>query len=88
MPCFGKFRADVYAGTQSMRRATVVVSAKSHDFDADGNEKQFDYHRLMKIIVASGFKGIVAIEYEGSRLAPVEGVKATQQLLKRALAAV
>jgi hypothetical protein len=37
----------------------------------------------MKTVVDSGFNGIVAIEYEGKKLAPVEGVKATQKLLQR-----
>jgi len=86
MPDFGKFRGDVYAGTEAMMPHSVVVSAKSHDFDKQGDEKRFDYDRLMKIVVESGFEGIVAIEYEGSRLSPVEGVTATQKLLQRALA--
>ena len=58
------------------------------DFDADGNEEKFDYSRLIGDIKASGFKGIIAIEYEGSKLAPVEGVKATQKLLQQCLADV
>ena len=36
----------------------------------------------MQSVKDSGFHGIVAIEYEGSKLPPVEG-SATQKLLQR-----
>jgi len=84
MPDFGKMvGADPYGGTAAMMPYTDCVSAKSHDFDKDGNSTNFDYARLMKTINDAGFKGIVAIEYEGHKLGPVEGVKATQKLLQR-----
>lgn len=84
MPDFGKMKDhDPYGGTKVMMPYTDSVSAKSHDFDEKGNSTDFDYARLMKIINEAGFKGIVAIEYEGKKLGPVEGVKATQKLLQR-----
>ncbi len=84
MPDFGKMKDhDPYGGTKAMMPYTEVVSAKSHDFDAEGNEINFDYARLMKTVVDSGFNGIVAIEYEGKVTPPVEGVRATQKLLER-----
>lgn len=86
MPDFGKFSGHVVEYTKAMMPYTAVVSAKSHNFDEQGNEKGFDYHALMKVIKDAKFKGIVAIEYEGSKLGPVEGVKATQALIKKAWA--
>jgi sugar phosphate isomerase/epimerase len=84
MPDFGKFGPhDLYEGTEAMMPWTKVVSAKSHAFDEQGNESRYDYGRLMKIIVDSGFNGIVAIEYEGQELSEVKGVKATQRLLMK-----
>ena len=84
MPDFGKLKDhDPYGGTQAMMPYTESVSAKSHDFDEKGNSIDFDYARLMKTVKEAGFKGIVAIEYEGKKLGPVEGVKATQKLLQR-----
>lgn len=84
MPDFGKMiHDDPYGGTVAMMPYSDSVSAKSHDFDEDGNEKHLDYPRLMKIINEAGYTGIVAIEYEGEKLGPVEGVKATQKLLER-----
>ena len=86
MPDFGKMKNDdPYGGTEAMMPWSDGVSAKSHDFDQDGNEVGFDYVRLMKTVVDSGFTGIVSIEYEGKELPPVEGVRATQKLLERLL---
>jgi len=60
-----------------------AVSAKSHDFDADGNETKTDYRRMLKIVVEAGYHGYVGIEYEGSRLGEAEGIRATKRLLER-----
>jgi sugar phosphate isomerase/epimerase len=59
------------------------VSAKSHEFDADGNETEKDFLRMMKIVKEAGFKGYVGIEYEGSSLSEDEGIKATKALLEK-----
>jgi L-ribulose-5-phosphate 3-epimerase len=67
---------------------SAVISAKTHEFDAAGNQVEFDYFRLMKIIATAGFKGIVAIEWEGKKLDPVAGVHASKRLIERALAAL
>lgn len=84
MPDFGKMKNDdPYGGTVAMMPFSDCVSAKSHNFDDSGYEVDFDYPRLMKSIHDAGFTGIVAIEYEGQKLGPVEGVRATQKLLKK-----
>lgn len=84
MPDFGKMQYDdPYGGTIAMMPFTISVSAKSYNFDKDGNETTLDYTRLMKSVNDANYKGIVAIEYEGEKLGPVEGVKATQKLLQR-----
>ncbi len=84
MPDFGKMRYDdPYGGTIAMMPHSVSVSAKSYDFDEQGNEKHLDYSRLLKSVNDAKYTGIIAIEYEGHKLGPVEGVKATQKLLQR-----
>ncbi len=84
MPDFGKMQYDdPYGGTIAMMPYSVSVSAKSYDFDEQGNAKVLDYSRLMKSVNDANYKGIVAIEYEGEKLGPVEGVKATQKLLQK-----
>jgi len=59
-----------------------AVSAKSHDFDEEGNETHTDYRRMMKIVLNAGYRGYVGIEYEGGKLSEAEGVLATKKLLE------
>ena len=59
------------------------VSAKSYDFDDQGNETTIDYPRMMKIVLDAGYHGYVGIEYEGSKHSEMDGVRLTQKLLER-----
>ena len=61
----------------------AAVSAKSHDFDAEGNETHTDYLRMMKIVLAAGYHGYVGIEYEGRKLSEMDGIRATLKLLQK-----
>lgn len=88
MPDFGKQKGNVYDGTEAMLPYTKTISCKMHSFDEAGNQPDFDYPRLMKMIVGSDYKGILAIEWEGSKLQPIPGVKASQALIAKSLAAV
>jgi acyl-CoA thioesterase-1 len=83
MPDFGKLKQDPYGGTEAMLPHSPVISAKSHNFDSDGEEHDLDYPRLLKSINDAQFRGIIAIEYEGKKLGAVDGVRATQRLLER-----
>jgi sugar phosphate isomerase/epimerase len=87
MPDFGKLKENVYKGTQAMLPHTVTISCKMHSFDKNGNQSDFDYPRLVKMIKGSKYKGILAIEWEGSALEPIPGVKASKKLIERSLAA-
>jgi len=97
LPDFGNFciqsgpdgcvdQYDPYLGLEEIMPYAKGVSAKSHNFDAEGNETEKDYLRMMKIVKESGFKGYVGIEYEGSELSEEEGIKATKALLERVFA--
>ncbi|MFY7828562.1 MAG: sugar phosphate isomerase/epimerase family protein [Flectobacillus sp.] len=81
-----KTQYDPYKGTAQMMPYAKGVSAKTFNFDAQGNEPNIDYVRMMKIIKQSGFKGIIGIEYEGETLTEVEGIKKTIALLRKATA--
>ena len=89
LPDFGNFRIsedetfDRYKGTRLMMPYAKGVSAKSYDFDKDGNETTIDFKRMLTIVKETGFRGYVGIEYEGERLGEVEGVKATKELLTK-----
>jgi len=83
LPDFGNFyEYDRYQGTADLMPFAKAVSAKSHDFDAAGNETTKDYRRLMKIVLDAGFHGWIGIEYEGERLPERDGVRATLRLLE------
>ena len=73
---------DRYQGVTELMPFAKAVSAKSHDFDDDGNETQTDFRRMMKIVLDAGYTGYVGIEYEGDSLSEVDGVKATNKLLE------
>jgi sugar phosphate isomerase/epimerase len=79
----GKYTLDVYDAIARMMPHAKGVSAKSYDFDDDGNEKTLDYARILKIVSDAGYRGYVGIEYEGSRLSEPEGIKATKRLLEK-----
>jgi sugar phosphate isomerase/epimerase len=74
---------DRYKGTKEMLPYAKGISAKTHDFDEQGNDKLVDYMRMMKIVKDSGFKGIVGIEYEGQTMDEYEGIRKTKALLER-----
>tara|TARA_R110000868_G_scaffold408293_3_gene690952 strand:+ start:19547 stop:20494 length:948 start_codon:yes stop_codon:yes gene_type:complete len=81
-PCIEQY--DVYKGTEEMMPYAKGVSAKTFDFDDDGNEKNLDYMRLFQIIKDSGFNGgYVGIEYEGEHISPAEGILLTKKLLEK-----
>jgi sugar phosphate isomerase/epimerase len=74
---------DRYRGIAELMPYARAVSAKSTDFDDDGNEVHSDFFRIMSIVKNSGYTGYVGIEYEGRRLSEDEGIKATKALLER-----
>lgn len=87
LPDLGNFyEYDRYQGVQDLMPFAKGVSAKTHDFDAEGNETQIDYVRMMKIIADSGFKGYIDVEYEGNNLSEDEGIKASITLLRKVIA--
>lgn len=84
LPDFGNFyEYDRYKGVAEMMPYAKGVSAKSHDFDADGFETKTDYKKMMKIVFDAGYTGWVGIEYEGKKLSEAEGIRATKALLER-----
>jgi sugar phosphate isomerase/epimerase len=84
LPDFGNFGAyDRYKGVTELMPFAKGVSAKSHDFDPDGNETRTDYLKMMKIVLDAGYHGYVGIEYEGSKLSEPDGIRATKKLLER-----
>ncbi|WP_299899402.1 sugar phosphate isomerase/epimerase [uncultured Aquimarina sp.] len=70
-----------YKGIEEMMPFAKGVSAKSYDFDADGNETTIDFKKMMDIIKTAGYQGYIGVEYEGERLSEIDGIIATRDLL-------
>lgn len=91
LPDFGNFRLretpeewyDRYRGVSELMPFARAVSAKSHDFDDEGEETKTDFLKMMRIVLDAGYRGYVGIEYEGERLSEAEGVEKTKALLLR-----
>ena len=80
-PCVELY--DKYKGVEEMLPYAKGVSAKSFDFDADGNETTIDFRKMLNLVKNSGYQGYIGIEYEGGRLSEEDGIRATKKLLEK-----
>jgi sugar phosphate isomerase/epimerase len=89
LPDLGNFKVDDhteydrYKGVSEMMPYAKAVSAKSLNFDEQGNETRVDYRRMMKIVLDAGYRGYVGIEYSGDKLSEPDGIRATKRLLEK-----
>ena len=85
---------DRYKGVEMMMPYAKGISAKTHKFDAKGDDAETDFRKIFSIIKASGWTGgYVGIEFEGglmrdlggdnSYLSNDDGIKATKLLLEK-----
>ena len=90
LPDFGNFYIkrgdnpeiyDRYQGVTELMPYAKAVSAKTHDFDDEGNETETDFEKMMQIVLDHGYHGYVGIEYEGHDLDEVTGIKKSRDLL-------
>ena len=89
LPDFGNFKLegddwyDRYLGVKELMPYAKAVSAKSNDFNSDGDETNTDYYKMMDIVLSEGYSGYVGIEYEGRSLDEMSGIRATKKLLEK-----
>lgn len=84
LPDFGNFDTyDRYQGVEELMPYAKGVSAKSKDFDADGNVIETEFRRMVKIVLDADYHGYIGIEYEGSKLSEPLGILATKKLLQK-----
>ena len=76
---------DMYKGVAELMPYAKSLSAKSFDFDENGNETKIDYVKMMKIVKENNYDGYIGVEYEGRRLSEQEGIMATKNLIQRLL---
>lgn len=72
---------DNYKGVTELMPYAKAVSAKSYNFDADGNETKIDYAKMLQIVKDAGYTGFIGVEYEGDEKSEEEGIIATRDLL-------
>jgi len=73
---------DRYQGVEEMMPFAKGVSAKSYDFDEQGNCVETDFPKMLSIVKASGYTGYIGIEYEGGKMPEEDGIRATLKLLE------
>ena len=89
LPDFGNWRDANGVQHDPVKNVGLVVpyakgvSAKSYDFDANGNETTLDYPKIMEHVRNAKYAGAVGIEYEGKRLSEPDGIRASKKLLER-----
>ncbi len=93
LPDFGNFKIsadqmyDRYRGVAELMPYAKAVSAKSHEFDGEGNEIHTDYFRMLGIVLDAGYGGYIGVEYEGSKHSEAQGIVLTKSLIERVLGA-
>jgi len=70
-----------YQGIEEMMPYAKAVSAKSYNFDDQGQETIMEFSKILKIVKDAGYTGFIGVEYEGEQLTAEEGIMATKNLL-------
>ena len=76
---------DKYLGMEELMPYAKAVSAKSFDFNNNGEESTIDFKRIIDIVSSFEYKGYYGIEYEGLNLSEEKGILKTKKLLERHL---
>lgn len=75
---------DPYKGIAELMPFAKDVSAKTRKFDARGDDTEIDFRRMMKIVVDSGYRGYVGIEYSSRQAdTEIDGIRMTKRLLEK-----
>lgn len=72
---------DRYQGVKELMPYAKSISAKTQEFDEQGNCVETDYRRMIQIIKDAGFKGYMGIEYSGT-IPEEEGIRKSKALLE------
>ena len=76
---------DRYTGIAELLPFAKAVSAKSYDFDSNGEQPMINYKKMIDMVKASGFSGYIGIEFEGNTQPEEEGIRKTKLLLEKYL---
>lgn len=76
---------DRYQGVREMMPYAKAVSAKTNDFNEDGDEIHTDYYKMMDIVLEAGYNDYVGVEYEGTEDDEFTGIRKSKALLEKIL---
>ena len=76
---------DKYQGMRELMPYAKAVSAKSYDFDSNGEESTIDFKKIINITKEFDYDGYFGIEYEGLITGEYDGIYKTKSLLERYL---
>ena len=76
---------DKYLGMEELMPYAKAISAKSFDFNNNGEESTIDFKKIINIVSSFKYKGYYGIEYEGLNLSEEKGILKTKKLLERHL---
>ncbi len=79
---------DKYKGMSELMPFAKALSAKSYEFDADGNETKSDFYKMLTIARENDYSGYVGIEFEGNTISEEEGIIKTKNLLDKVIAKI
>ena len=89
LPDFGNFKIkdgewyDRYTGVDELMPYAKAVSAKSHSFNWKGMRSILIIRKMINIVLSAGYKGYIGIEFEGSEVDEIEGIKLTKNLMEK-----
>lgn len=75
---------DRYKGMKELLPFAKAVSAKSYDFDTDGNETTIDFYKMIEMVKDVNYNGFIGIEFEGHGMTEDKGISLTRDLLIKA----
>ncbi len=75
---------DIYKGVAELLPYAKGVSAKTYDFDENGDQPLIDYYKMMKVVKDGGYQGYIGVEFEGEKMSEIEGIEATRRLILKA----
>lgn len=84
LPDFGNFppEIDKYQAVAKLARYARGMSFKCYFEGPEACEDRYDFQRMMKVVEDSPYSGYIGIEYEGSKLAELEGIARARKLLR------
>ncbi len=75
---------DKYKGLSELLPYARSVSAKSINFNDEGDCIEIDFYKMMRIVKTSNYSGYVSIEYEGTSHSEADGIQLTKNLMNKA----